>query len=88
MGVKTGNPRGRPKGSPNKASAAKAEEVAASGVTPLDFMLNAMRDTSKTFEQRFEAAKASAAYVHPKLSAVDATVEGGLRIEIVDSDDD
>jgi hypothetical protein len=36
-GVKTG---GRKKGVRNKATAAKAAEVAASGLTPLDYMLS------------------------------------------------
>jgi hypothetical protein len=40
-GKKTG---GRTKGTPNKATAAKAEEIAASGETPLDYMLRVMRD--------------------------------------------
>ncbi len=40
-GVKTGG--GSRKGKPNKASAAKAAEIAASGLTPLDYLLGVMR---------------------------------------------
>jgi hypothetical protein len=85
QGRKTG---GRQKGVPNKATAAKAAQVEASGLTPLDYMLSILRDENAATPERFEAAKAAAPYIHPRLSAVDATVEGGLRIEIIDSDDD
>jgi hypothetical protein len=43
-GSKPGERRGgRQKGTPNKASAARQAEVAASGVTPLEVMLDNMR---------------------------------------------
>lgn len=67
-GKKTG---GRIKGVPNKASAAKAEAVAASGLTPLDYMLAVMRDETIAVDRRDDMAKASAPYVHPKLAAVE-----------------
>jgi hypothetical protein len=70
MGTRTGKPKGRPKGSANKASVARAEEVEASGLTPLEFMLDAMRDVGQPINIRLDAAKAAAQYVHPKLSAV------------------
>lgn len=68
-GVKTG---GRKKGTPNRATAAKQAEIAASGLTPLDFMLSALRDEERTFEVRMDAAKAAAPYCHPKRAPVDA----------------
>lgn len=69
---------GRTKGIPNKASAAKAAEVAASGLTPLDYMLSVMRDTKADVARRDDMAKASAPYVHPKLAAVEHTgADGG-----------
>jgi hypothetical protein len=67
LGRKTG---GRQKGTPNKATAAKAAEVAASGLTPLDWMLQVMRDDNAPMERRDEMAKAAAPYVHPRLAAV------------------
>ena len=73
-GKKTG---GRQKGTPNRASAAKQAEIAASGLTPLDYMLGILRDEEMTTESRFEAAKAAAPYVHPKLSTV--AVDGELK---------
>lgn len=65
---------GRPKGSPNKAGAAKAAEIAASGETPLDYMLRVMRDPSVEHERRDKLAAAAAQYVHPRLSSTDANV--------------
>jgi hypothetical protein len=67
QGVKTG---GRQKGSRNKASAAKVKAVAATGETPLDYMLRVMRDTGAEYDRRDEMAKAAAPYIHPKLATV------------------
>ncbi len=74
-GVRQG---GRQKGTPNKASAAKAAEVAASGLTPLEWMLGVLRDKSAPYERRDEMAKAAAPYIHPKLSNLQ--VDGKLQI--------
>lgn len=80
-GAKTG---GRKKGTPNKATAAKAAELAASGELPLDFMLGVMRDPAKDFEVRLDAAKSAAPYVHPKLAAIEHTGKDGGPIETKD----
>lgn len=68
QGTKTG---GRQKGTPNKATAAKAAAIAEAGITPLDFMLQLMRDEVADAAQRLDAAKSAAPYVHPRLQAVD-----------------
>jgi hypothetical protein len=68
---------GRPKGVPNRATAAKAAEIAASGLTPLDYMLGILRDESRHDAERFEAAKQAAPYCHPKLAAT--TVDLGAE---------
>ena len=67
-GAKTG---GRSKGTPNRATAAKAAAIAASGLTPLDFLLDLMRNEDAELGPRLDAAKAAAQYVHPKLQPVD-----------------
>jgi hypothetical protein len=56
--------------------AVRAADAADIGVdaTPLDFMLNIMRDPAIPFAMKFEAAKAAAPYVHPRLSQVDSRV--------------
>jgi hypothetical protein len=61
---------GRKRGTPNKATTARQAEVAASGITPLDYMLKVLRDENADPRQRFEAAKAAAPYVHPRLSNI------------------
>lgn len=90
--AKTSKPRGsapgerrggRKKGIPNKVNAAKRAEIEASGLTPLDFMLSVLRDEDKPFDARFEAAKASAPYVHAKLSTIDANVTGDMSFTVV-----
>lgn len=62
---------GRKAGAPNKATAERQKAVEESGLTPLDYMLGIMRDEKMTTESRFEAAKAAAPYVHPKLANID-----------------
>ena len=70
-GSKPGERRGgRKHGTPNRASTARQAEVAASGITPLDYMLKVLRDENADPRQRFEAAKAAAPYVHPKLANI------------------
>jgi hypothetical protein len=85
-GVKTG---GRKKGVQNKASAAKVAAVEASGLTPLDYMLQTLRDELKPAEIRMDAAKAAAPYVHPKLANVEHTGKGGgpiiMRLDDADA---
>jgi len=85
---------GRKKGTPNKATAKRreiAEKALDSGITPLDYMLQVMRQEvpeGASAEQkasivgmRFEAAKAAAPYVHPRLAAIEHTGEGGGPIK-------
>jgi hypothetical protein len=74
-----GSPKlgGRSKGTPNRATAKREAEIAAAGITPLEFMLRRLRDETASAEDRFEAAKAAAPYVHPKLAAVDLSSKDG-----------
>ncbi len=54
-------------------------------ISPLDYMLQRLRDETLAPAERFQAAQAAAPYVHAKLSTVDATVKGalGMTVEIV-----
>lgn len=72
VGKKTG---GRQKGTPNKATAEKAAKVEASGLTPLDYLISVMRDITLSRDERMDAAKAAAPYVHPRLSQVDSRAQ-------------
>lgn len=78
---------GRPPGSVNKATAATQAAVAASGLTPLEYMLAIMRDQKADEAKRLDAAKAAAPYVHPRLSATtfDGKVVGMSHEEWLDS---
>ena len=61
---------GRKRGSLTKKTTEIAQQATAAGVTPLEFMLKVMRNPRRTPDQRMDAAKAAAPYIHPKLSAV------------------
>jgi hypothetical protein len=79
---------GRKPGTPNRATAERQQEVAESGITPLDYMLNVLRDDAAPFERRSWAAEKAAPYVHPKLAAVEHTGKDGGPLQIVISGDD
>lgn len=82
---------GRKKGTRNKKTAEVLQAVEAGGITPLQYMLDVMRgvtpkdatpaETIAFVTLRFEAAKAAAPYVHPKLTSVEHTGKGGGPIE-------
>jgi hypothetical protein len=72
MSTKRGGKRGRRLGSKNKKTILR-EMAAAADETPLAFMLAIMRDPRQKQRDRFEAAKAAAPYVHPKLIAHDTS---------------
>lgn len=82
-GRKTGG--GSRKGIPNKATAAKAAAIESSGLTPLDFLLQVMRDQERDMDMRVDAGKAAAPYVHPKLANIELTGKdkGPLEVKIV-----
>lgn len=52
----------------NEEARAKA---AAEGLTPLEYLLGLLRDETKTYEVRVDAAKAAAPYLHARLAAVE-----------------
>lgn len=83
---------GRKPGVPNRATAAKAAEIAETGETPLDYMLRIMRDPSVDHDRRDKMSVAAGPYVHAKLAAMEVTGKDGgpLQVNIVrfsDADD-
>lgn len=92
---------GRKRNSPNKATIARQERIASTGVTPLDVMIQDMRfhydlyqealankdiATAKTeLKEARDAAKDAAPYTHPRLAAVEHMGKGGGPIEISDA---
>ena len=101
-GRKTGG--GSRKGSPNKVTAALVAKQQASGLMPLEFMLDLMRTEplppalpenpnpqdvveyakkfAATHEMRFEAAKAAAPYLHPRLASTEVKLPQKIVHEV------
>jgi hypothetical protein len=86
---------GRKVGAATKKTREVADKAAAEGITPLEYMLELLRDTQQPALVRFEAAKAAAPYVHPKLSSVEVAGDPDrpvgvelIRRVIVDPTDD
>ena len=71
-GYKTG---GRKAGTPNRATAEKEAEIAATGETPLEYMLRVMRDRKVDYDRRDRMAAHAAPYVHAKLAQIDASAK-------------
>ncbi|SNT33672.1 hypothetical protein SAMN06265795_12639 [Noviherbaspirillum humi] len=78
---------GRKVGSANTKTREIADRAASEGLTPLEFMLQVMRNDAlpenaspaqqaAQLAMRFEAAKAAAPYIHPRLSSVEANIKG------------
>ena len=78
-GKRTG--AGRKAGAATKRTREIADGAAKSGVTPLEFLLDVMRNEAMTAESRFDAAKAAAPYVHPRLTAVEMNANVNLSHE-------
>lgn len=82
---------GRKKGSATKRTREIADRAAAEGITPLEFMLRIMRQETDHEDPKiaiareamaFEAAKAAAPYVHPRLAAVEHSGPDGGAIPV------
>lgn len=78
---------GRKPGAIRKATAAAQAKAAETGILPLDFMLDHMRNPEAPMSERLDMAKAAAPYVHAKLSSIEANLSGEIeavtRIELV-----
>lgn len=74
---------GRKAGSTTTRTRQIADAAMADGITPLEYMLKLMRDDDEPTDVRFEAAKACAPYVHPRLSAI----EHGGSLNITNHED-
>lgn len=80
-GRKTG---GRQKGTLNRKNQEMQAKIEAEGITPLDYMLRLLRDDQQPRDMRFEAAKAAAPYIHPRLNATDHSGEIAMPLGGVD----
>lgn len=81
---------GRKKGSATARTREIADKAISEGLTPLEYMLEVMRRPSDHEDEkiqlareamRFEAAKAAAPYMHPRLAAVEHTGKDGGPID-------
>lgn len=81
-----GGPRpgaGRKPGAATKLNEAARKQAAEGGLMPLDYLLSIMRDEKLTRQDRVDAAKAAAPYVHAKLAAVEHS--GGISFSHEDA---
>lgn len=74
---------GRRAGSITKRSREIADKAAQEGITPLEFMLDVLRDEAKPFDARCWAAEKAAPYIHAKLASVEHTGEDGGPLQII-----
>ncbi len=66
-----------------------AAQIAASGLTPLQYLLSVMRDVRLRLATRLEAAKAAAPYVHPRLASLtNAKGDGPAEVLVTVTDED
>lgn len=73
---------GRKKGGANLKTRKIADQAILDGDTPLEYMLNVMRDVNADIERRDEMARAAAPFIHPRLQST--TVKGpGNNGEII-----
>ena len=53
--------------------------IARYGITPLDFMMKTIVNTGLEYEQRLDAAKSAAPYVHARLKQIEITDDRDTR---------
>jgi hypothetical protein len=66
---------GRPKGAKSAKTLEIARKAIESGLTPLEYMMDILRDVNQPTELRFEAAKSAAPYIHPRLAHIESKNE-------------
>ena len=61
-----------------------AMQIASEGISPLDYMLEVLRNPKNSQAMRLDAAKAAAPYVHPRLAQIEHRPgDGGAGTQIV-----
>lgn len=74
---------GRKKGSVTKRTREVAEKAAKAGLTPLEYMLNVLRDDLADPKDRMWAAEKAAPYIHAKLASVEHKGDGGGPLKVI-----
>jgi len=76
---------GRKKGTLGKRRAEIAVKVISEGITPLEFLLDVMRNEENMIDQRVDAAKSAAPYIHKKMpQAIDGNLSGKFEFSWLD----
>lgn len=70
---------GRKLGAATKKTREIADAAMAEGLSPLEFMLNVMRDDGADKRERMYAANACAPYIHPRLQAIEHSGDVTIR---------
>lgn len=73
---------GRPPGTANRKTREIADRAAKEGITPLEYMLDVLRDVMAAPSERMDAAKSAAPYVHPRLAAIEANLNGDIGVHV------
>lgn len=73
---------GRKPGSTTTKTRDIADKASSEGITPLEFMLQVMRDEGAERSERLDMAKAAAPYIHPRLSNVEAKVDASVEATV------
>lgn len=84
-GRKTG---GRRPGSGNKAKKAERQVIADSGLMPLEYMLQVLRDPAEDAQRRAWAAKEAGPYCHPRLAQIEHGNKDGKAFLVALGNDD
>lgn len=82
--------KGRKPGSKNMRTR-KLDELAAKGITPLDYMLKVLRDKKVDADRRDRMAEAAAPYLHPKRAPEDKHGRSAVGLTVIQTplnDDD
>ena len=72
---------GRRKGATTRLNDVARAKAAEGGITPLEYLLELLRDGATPREIRIDVAKAAAPYMHAKLQAVELTGKDGGSIK-------
>lgn len=73
---------GRPAGAATKRTREMVDQAHADGLTPLEYMLEILRDPKKDDKDRMWAAEKAAPYLHPRLNSIEHKGEDGGAIKV------
>lgn len=73
---------GRKQGAATRKTRDVADKAMKQGKSPLEFVLARMLDPEAPMDDRMEAAKAALPFCHPRLSSIEAKLDGDLRATV------